>query len=38
LVNEKTRRTISLIGCGAFGAYAPGLDEEEQEMMKAVLT
>jgi hypothetical protein len=24
-------RTISLIGCGATGAYAPGPDEEEEE-------
>ena len=23
-------RTISLIGCGASGAYAPGPDEEEE--------
>jgi hypothetical protein len=28
-------RTIS---CGASGAYAPGPDEEEQEMIKAMLT
>jgi len=24
-------RTISFIGCGASGAYAPGPDEEEEE-------
>jgi hypothetical protein len=24
-------RTISLIGCGASGAYAPGPDDEEEE-------
>jgi len=30
-------RTISLIGCGASGAYAPG-PEEEEEMIKAMLT
>jgi hypothetical protein len=24
-------RTISLIGCGASGAYAPGPDDEEKE-------
>jgi hypothetical protein len=24
-------RTVSLIGCGTSGAYAPGPDEEEEE-------
>jgi len=27
---EVRGRTISLIGCGASGAYAPGPDEEEE--------
>jgi len=29
--------TISLIGCGASGAYAPGPDDEEGSAMKEVL-